>query len=641
MTGTLAANTTLTVPDLFSAAFDVTIAFSTVGTPYLRLGVSVPSTSAISLPNSLGSFYGSFALSRSGGTTVIALSNITASISNDDDPIALSNGQGALLSNADGVAGFLSGTATIAGSQVTVSARLNTTGTTVDETIDVAGTPTRIFFGTGEGNFFSAAASGAFDFGPVSIEGDVVLTHRLDGKAVFAGTHLTVFFGQGPLTLGSGERNPLARGLLISDATVGLVGSADTMAIDIKGTVSLIGVAGVDISGLMHFRYNDIPGTTNETLTTASGGQVLVHFDSTDSDLGTASATGIVVDVSGQRFTGDLTITKTVTGLRIGVENLAASLSAGGTTFATLTGGHGTLTTSATGVQTTTNDGSALDSIGGTLALTLPGATLSSTFDLTLDTTTPAPTFTFAATGVDLTVGGVKLSGGFSFGRTLVGDAAVYRLTVTAASLTFATTGSPLSLSGVNGDLTFSAAGLAGSLSGTVSSVTGGFGLTGLVGVTLDTAAGAFAVTGTGVTLTVGSGPSAPTMRADVSVTRSVGEDGSVQLTVAITHLTFAVTGASLTEGTGTVTVSSAGFVGSLSGAIALDVPGVVFHGALAVDVDTTAATPYVRFAGTGLSLDVYGQTLSGDVTITKGASGSTITVTHARASRSAVASSP
>ena len=36
-----------------------------------------------------------------------------------------------------------------------------------------------------------------------------------------------MFFGDGPLTLANGERNPLARGVLITDATVGLVRDGD------------------------------------------------------------------------------------------------------------------------------------------------------------------------------------------------------------------------------------------------------------------------------------------------------------------------------------------------------------------------------------------------------------------------------
>ena len=39
----------------------------------------------------------------------------------------------------------------------------------------------------------------------------------------FAGTGLTLFFGEGPMTLANGQQNPLARGLLITNATVGLI----------------------------------------------------------------------------------------------------------------------------------------------------------------------------------------------------------------------------------------------------------------------------------------------------------------------------------------------------------------------------------------------------------------------------------
>ena len=34
---------------------------------------------------------------------------------------------------------------------------------------------------------------------------------------------MTIFFGEGPLNLSNGDRNPLARGVLLTNATIGLI----------------------------------------------------------------------------------------------------------------------------------------------------------------------------------------------------------------------------------------------------------------------------------------------------------------------------------------------------------------------------------------------------------------------------------
>ena len=319
-------------------------------------------------------------MERSGSVTTIALSGITASL---DGSVSVTDGRGALVVIPDanaalaGVAGFFSGTS----GGVTASVRLNTTTGAVDQSIDAAGTPMHIVFGSDEGSLFEIALSGALSFGPVSIEGDIVWSSR-SGVEVFAGTNLTVFFGQGPLVLDNGERNPFARGLLIDDAVVGIVrNTSGKYALDVRGVTSLIGTPGVDIAGLVHVRFNDL-GAVDQTMNLASGGTVAVTFTATDA--GTVSGTGLVLDVAGQRLSGDLTVTRTATGLKIVVANLEAKLSAGGTEFLTLTNGAGVLTTGPNGIRTTTADGTALAPLSGKVALTLPGAALTGLFSLTV-----------------------------------------------------------------------------------------------------------------------------------------------------------------------------------------------------------------------------------------------------------------
>ena len=229
---------------------------------------------------------------------------------------------------------------------------MNTTGGAVDKTIDVDGTAMRIVFGADEGNVFTVTVSGTLDFGPVSIEGTITWSDN-GGKKAFGGTGLTVFFGDGPLTLGNGERNPMAKGLLISDATVGVVwdgvAGSTKYAMDVTGTVSVLGIPDVTLGGTVRVRYNAFGTAVNNTIPVGTG-TVAVVFG-TGAAVAEVTGTGLTVAVLGQQLSGDLVITKGTGGLSISVSNLSATLAAGGTPFLTLTGGAGTLLLTPTGVR--------------------------------------------------------------------------------------------------------------------------------------------------------------------------------------------------------------------------------------------------------------------------------------------------
>ncbi len=98
--------------------------------------------------------------------------------------------------------------------------RVNTTGHAVDRTLTVGGRELAIRFGESEGAVFAISISNASinikDV--VFVEGSVSYT-----AGRFAGSGLIVFVGDGPLTLANGERNPLARGVLLRDATIGVI----------------------------------------------------------------------------------------------------------------------------------------------------------------------------------------------------------------------------------------------------------------------------------------------------------------------------------------------------------------------------------------------------------------------------------
>ena len=129
-------------------------------------------------------------------------------------------------------------TSSVGGGSATV--RFNTTGLAVDEIIVVDDRALRIVFGSAD-DVLEVAASGLIEIGPISIEGEVSWS-TVGGKQVFAGRDLTIFFGDGPFSFEDGERNPLARGLVITDAVIGIVEDGGLHAIDVRGTVALVGV---------------------------------------------------------------------------------------------------------------------------------------------------------------------------------------------------------------------------------------------------------------------------------------------------------------------------------------------------------------------------------------------------------------
>ena len=78
----------------------------------------------------------------------------------------------------------------------------------------------------------------------VTIEGDVAFTGD-----TFAGQNLEIFLGQGPARLENGDLNPLAVGVLLTNARIGLIRVGSTYALHAEGTVMLLGVNGVTIVG--------------------------------------------------------------------------------------------------------------------------------------------------------------------------------------------------------------------------------------------------------------------------------------------------------------------------------------------------------------------------------------------------------
>ena len=152
---------------------------------------------------------------------------------------------------------------------------MNTTGAAVDESIELGGRTVDITFAApaGGGNVFEVSLSDlTLDIGGfVTIEGNVTFTTTTlasgQTASVFAGEGLRIFIGRGPAVLGTGGINPLAAGVLLSDARIGLIRvGADGYALVAGGTVRLIGVEGVTLGGTASVRVNTTGIAVNETL---------------------------------------------------------------------------------------------------------------------------------------------------------------------------------------------------------------------------------------------------------------------------------------------------------------------------------------------------------------------------------------
>ena len=161
----------------------------------------------------------------------------------------LSNGQGGLVITSTGVAGVISGTLSGSAGPITASGtvglRINTTGGAVNQTITVNGTAIVLNFPSGTPRYQIFVSNATVSFGNVfEVHGDVSASG--DG---FAGANLELFLGAGPYRNPDNSINPNAVGILLSNATVGVINPAGGgVQLHASGTIALIGVTGLDIA---------------------------------------------------------------------------------------------------------------------------------------------------------------------------------------------------------------------------------------------------------------------------------------------------------------------------------------------------------------------------------------------------------
>ena len=386
----------------------------------------------------------------------------------DGNTATVSNGEGALAVVDTGIAGIISGEIDIAAGPVgaggTVTVRLNTSGVGVDEVIEIGGRSLPIRFGDGEGNVFQVSVSGlSLNIGDfVTIEGDVTF----DGN-LFAGTNLEIFMGEGPARLDTGEINPLATGVLLTDATIALRrGSVDdTYALSATGTIQLIGVNDVTIAGTASLRFNNT-GTDADELITIPGTDADVVLLVANSDA-IFEGTNLVIEALGQSLSGDLAFSQQVDDagtIVVTAANIALDIGDGAVS---LTNGAGTFVITGAGLAA---------KISATVELNIPDASFGGNLDLAINTAGVAvvtegldlaagPYLRLEADPITLTIGGQELRGSFAI-EQLVTTAGISITRIAASDIT-ATLG-PVALSGGTGNFLITPAGIGGRLSGSV-----------------------------------------------------------------------------------------------------------------------------------------------------------------------------
>ena len=645
---------------------------------YLRVEVTIPTNGLqLDIGGGVGSISASGTLAleritRDDGTqiTLIGITDFTAEVDVASNIATVTNGQGALAVVDTGIAGIISGEVDIAvgpvGAGGTVTVRLNTSGVAVDEIIEIDGRSLPIRFGAGEGNVFQVSVSGlSLNIGDfVTIEGDVTFNGD-----TFAGTNLEVFLGQGPARLDTGEINPLATGVLLTDATIALrKGSvADTYALSATGTIQVVGVEGVTIAGTASVRFNNTGIDTDE----------LITIPGSDSDVvlrvldGAAifEGTNLVIDVLGQSLSGDLAFSKQLGDagtIVVSAANISMDIGDGAVS---LTNGAGTLVITGAGLAA---------EISATVALNIPDASFGGNLGLAINTTGVAvvtegldlvagPYFRLEADPITLTIGGQELSGSFAI-EQLTTPAGISITRINASNIT-ATLG-PVSLSGGTGNFLITPGGIAGRLSGSV-----GITVPGLDTLDADFSfavstlslpvAETFRVDGIDVDLDLPAGPflkfEAPEVTISIGGQLISGTFGfervtltsgapSIALGVLDGTIELGVPGASigLTNISGSLLIESNGLAGRLGGTLAVDLSGVAVSGDVSVEFNQTGlaidqsflvggtevallldAGPYARLAVRNASLDVFGQTLAGDFVFEQNGAGIAVGATN------------
>ncbi|MGB8167671.1 MAG: hypothetical protein WCF18_09300, partial [Chthoniobacteraceae bacterium] len=666
------------VDESIAAAHDLVLP----GGPFVRVELT-----GVTLNIGANTLQGDFAFdqtTRAGGAKITRLAvsnlNITAGANSITGGFAAFVLLPSVGAGTGGIAGFANGTVSGPGLTGNGGVRINKSKLTVDETIAVGGRTLTIRFDDAETDVFSFFAEDlTLNIGNfIVIQGSIGFSST-PAKDTFAGEGIELYFGRGPPRLGNGDLNPLAQGILLRDATIGLVrypGATPTYALMAMGSVELLGVSGVTFNGTALVRVNTTAGAVNELLTFGTDHEVAVKFGVGEAAVGTTpftqfEASNLALSVAGQTLTGDFTFEKgTLAGgqaIKATASHVTAAFGDGKTEFVKLSEGSGALLLTNAGIAGRLSVRAQVDVPGvnfdGTVALQINNTAVAVN-EPALALTLPAGPYLRVAIGeittASLTIAGQVLNGKFLIEQTAdINGAKVTRIAASEVALKFGPSATPfVNVTNGRGSIIVRASGVAASLAANVAINLPDAALTGTFALSINTApepvTESTVIGGETIELDLPAGPYVRVEARGVALTigtQSIGGDFAfeqVTKTAGGKLTRIVVANASLSLGNGLVTLSNGrgalvlddaatGLAGSFSGDVAVNIPGVTLSGSLAVQVNDTAAAidqsftvggetfavslpagPYVRVAGTGVNATLPGATLSGDFSIVR-----------------------
>ena len=357
------------------------------------------------------------------------------------------------------------------------------------------------------------------------------------------------------------------------------------LAGDIGGTL-VVSIPGIALSGALRLAVNSTDGEVNEVIP-VGGTDVLLALPANPvgSPYLRFVGAGVSIEVLGQTLSGDVTLERTGTTTHLLVTGAELAL------------GGGLVTVTDASADLTSTPGGAYGSFSGTVALGIPGVTITGTLGVELDTR-PA-TRRLAVTGTDVLLGvaGQTLRGDVAFEQaTLPSGATVVKIAIANTAghplLELTTDGTPLlTVSSGSGQFLVTSAGIAGSLTAQVTlALPGGLGLSAeQFRVNVSTMAApvteTFLLDGTSSVLTLPAGPylsvraigatltlpaSGPSLSGSFAFEQRTPADGTDVTVVAAADVVVDVTidsqGAKLTEGEGAFVLLPGGLAGYISG---------------------------------------------------------------------------
>ena len=584
--------------------------------------------------------------------TRLGFSGVTAGLTattGASGTVTVTNGRGAFLvePGADGgLAGTFSGTITASaagvGGTVSASVAFNDTKLAINDTVVVNGVSIPIVFTssqeqTGGDPYVAVSGSGSVSLGNfVEIEGNFSWSTSTPTSPQGQSPPLTIFLGQGPGFEGT-TLNPTARGLYLVVGKYEAAQSGGGYAFYATGTVQIVGITGVTVSGTVTVQFNNtgaaafggtggIPVANNADSFEGSGLTITVDGVSLTGDIGfTYNGTIFTIDLGsaavagGSPVTLDLgpaTTTGTTTTYPVEISLAAASLSM------SAAGIYGELT----GLSPTLNVPGVTFPAGVTADLTVNTTTVTQT-DAVNGDTIAARSFALQVTipsgPSELTILGQSLSGTFAFSQVTLpaspqaapGSAptTLVQIAATGVSLTLGTTSAGLGITNASGLLLISSAGVAGQLTATPTF----FGLSnasfiGTFTVQFNTATAAvvqqFTVGGVSTSLTLPAGPyfriegdsvalaiAGQTVTGSFAFESATDGSGNPIVRVAASNLSASFGDGSaslvtLSGASGLLVFSSAGVAGQLRGSVSVSIPDVTLAGTLTLQVNTTGA---------------------------------------------------